>query len=473
MLAGYESKLFVCERLCHKKGNMFIIFNDVTLNCEDKCCRLHVYVYDADFLLPSLRRELVHLSANILPTGYSIDVNNDKGLSCECQFRKIYVKRVNGYRNIVNITHDFDESFDYFSTVRGLIVNRAICRHHDKVSYEEDCYSTFAFFMGMFCQAFTSSSVFFPNWCTRMESTETFDEVVYELRHDVCRDGNVRSSVSYDCDKYDNLHLPREDGMVIQNVYRSPNVDIDVDLTTDSNGYYPKEASKRMHSEFVFYDKSLGASRYEDHGKKHLYEQYHGCKGELMNWYCGVFCASRLLHTNYKQNDLFQVENEEMFCGDVLVDYKLLDNFFGECNDIDFRSKVLSFSTLIPPPASRWSHKVHRVIVTEINSDLSCRYVSLCTIQDPVFINFDDNMMQLHLDDPHFSTDDKDFSHVKFQWHHQCLLSSLTGIMKDYGKVENTVSFTTFKHNLLSVCDKAKIAYNGAHEDFLKILSSA
>ena len=166
---------------------------------------------------------------------------------------------------------------------------------------------------------------------------------------------------------------------------------------------------------------------------------------------------------------MFQVENEEMVCGDVPIDYELLDNFFGECNDTDFRSKVLSFSTLIPPPASRQSHKVCRVIVTKANADLSCSYVSPCTIQDPVYVNFDDDMMQLRLDDPHFSTaDDKDFSHVKFWWHCQCLLSSLTGMMKDYGKVKSTVSFTTFKYNLLSVCDKAERVYNGARENFLE-----
>ena len=83
---------------------------------------------------------------------------------------------------------------------------------------------------------------------------------------------------------------------------------------------------------------------------------------------------------NYEQNDMFQVENEEMVCGHVPMDYELLDNFLGECNDTDFRSKVSSFSTLIPPPALRWSHKVHRVIVTEIKTDLSCSYVPPCTI---------------------------------------------------------------------------------------------
>ena len=106
--------------------------------------------------------------------------------------------------------------------------------------------------MGMFCQAFTSSPVFFPNGCMRTELTKTFDEVVYELRHNICGDGNVRSSVPYDCDKYDNLHIPRKDETVIQNIYRSPNVNIDVDLCMDSNGYYPEGGSKKMYSEFVF-----------------------------------------------------------------------------------------------------------------------------------------------------------------------------------------------------------------------------
>ena len=41
-------------------------------------------------------------------------------------------------------------------------------------------------------------------------------------------------------------------------------------------------------------------------------------------------------------------------------------------------------------------------------------------------------------------------------------------MMKDYGKVESTVSFTTFKHNLLSVCDKAERVYNSARENFLE-----
>ena len=62
--------------------------------------------------------------------------------------------------------YDFDESFDYFLTVGGLVINRAIRRCHDKVSYKKDCYSSFAFFMGMFCQAFTLSPFFFPNGCT-------------------------------------------------------------------------------------------------------------------------------------------------------------------------------------------------------------------------------------------------------------------------------------------------------------------
>ena len=63
----------MCMNDCHRKDKLFILFDNVTFNCEDKCCRLHIYVYDADFLLPGLCCKLVCLSTNALPTGYSID----------------------------------------------------------------------------------------------------------------------------------------------------------------------------------------------------------------------------------------------------------------------------------------------------------------------------------------------------------------------------------------------------------------
>ena len=71
-----------CSMLQHGSENAFSRINDVRAK-----------MLDLKKARPGLRCELVHLSANVLPTGYSIDVNNDKGLSSEFQFRKIYIKQ--------------------------------------------------------------------------------------------------------------------------------------------------------------------------------------------------------------------------------------------------------------------------------------------------------------------------------------------------------------------------------------------
>ena len=70
-------------------------------------------------------------------------------------------------------------------------------------------------------------------------------------------------------------------------------------------------------------------------------------------------------------------------------------------------SKVLSFSTLIPPSTTMLNNKVCHVFVTEINADLSCNFISPCTIQDLTYVNFDEDTVQVHLDDPWIITKDK------------------------------------------------------------------
>ena len=112
------------------------------------------------------------------------------------------------------------------------------------------------------------------------------------------------------------------------------------------------------------------------------------------------------------------------------------------------------------------SHSVRKVFMTEINADLLSSYMSLCMIQDPTYVNFEEDMMQLHLDDPHFSLDDGNFSNIKLHWQQQCLLSSLTSMMKGYGKAEMLVCFKTFKHNLLNTCDSIVGTYDGADEKY-------
>ena len=62
---------------------------------------------------------------------------------------------------------------------------------------------------------------------------------------------------------------------------------------------------------------------------------------------------------------------------------------------MDFRSKVLFFSMLIPPPAMDMSHNVRKVFMTEINDNLLTSYMSPCMIQDPTYMNFEEDTMQL------------------------------------------------------------------------------
>ena len=60
------------------------------------------------------------------------------------------------------------------------------------------------------------------------------------------------------------------------------------------------------------------------------------------------------------------------------------------------------------------NNKVCCMFVTEINADLLCDFISSCTIPDSTYVNFDEDTVQLDLDDPWMIMEDKDVSHVKF-----------------------------------------------------------
>ena len=70
--------------------------------------------------------------------------------------------------------------------------------------------------------------------------------------------------------------------------------------------------------------------------------------------------------------------------------------------------------------------------MTEINSDLSCNFISPHSIQDPTYVNYDEDMLQVRLDDPYF--DGEGFSHVRFRWQRYCLLSALNNTIRGYGQ---------------------------------------
>ena len=120
------------------------------------------------------------------------------------------------------------------------------------------------------------------------------------------------------------------------------------DLDIDFNGYYPEGRKKRMFQEFVSYDRTENYRDYADRGYKHLYEKHHECnnkKGAL----CREFCMSELnTKVNCKRDDVYQLENEEMCCNNVKVNYYKLSQFFEQRRKLDLKMKVNAFNTLIP-----------------------------------------------------------------------------------------------------------------------------
>ena len=113
-----------------------------------------------------------------------------------------------------------------------------------------------------------------------------------------------------------------------------------------------------------------------------------------------------------------------------------------ERRSIDEESKKFSTSTLIPPPSVNGG--AIRVYVTELNADLSTDFSSPHTVQDPAYVCYDEEVLNIKLSEPTLS----DCSRV-----HRCaLLDVLNEIMNDYGGKESSYNFMTFKYYLLAAC---------------------
>ena len=82
------------------------------------------------------------------------------------------------------------------------------------------------------------------------------------------------------------------------------------------------------------YSRRVAKETCEDYGFKHLYEGHHECIKDCR--FCnGVFCEKgKSGHdvVRYKENDLFQLENEEMSSAYICVNYTKLKQYHEECN---------------------------------------------------------------------------------------------------------------------------------------------
>ena len=101
----------------------------------------------------------------------------------------------------------------------------------------------------------------------------------------------------------------------------------------NSKGCYPQPLKKGFFKESVVYSRHIAKETYEDRGYKHLYEKRHDCHEDSCFYCTSTLCdKGKTNHhpVNYKERDLYQVENEEMSCMDINVNYDKLRDFYDE-----------------------------------------------------------------------------------------------------------------------------------------------
>ena len=191
-----------------------------------------------------------------------------------------------------------------------------------------------------------------------------------------------------------------------------------------------------------------------------MYEHHHNCSSG--RGYCTQFCRETLSGTDYKSNDVFHVENEEMVCTNSPMSYDKLHDFMVEHRSIDEESKEFSTSTLIPPPSVNGGGTI-RVYVTELNADLSTDFSSPHTVQNPAYVCYDEEVLNIKLSEPTLSD--------CFRVHRHALLDIPNEIMNDYGGKESSYNFMTFKYYLLAACATTATSFpdgnNVFYENFI------
>ena len=96
-------------------------------------------------------------------------------------------------------------------------------------------------------------------------------------------------------------------GQSLESMYKSPILDINIQIGSETNGYYP--GCKDSYREHLF-GKDIHAhrwrqNRFEDRGIKHLYEFHHACTGDEWCDFCNETTRPFGLEN-------FFVENEEI-----------------------------------------------------------------------------------------------------------------------------------------------------------------
>ena len=208
------------------------------------------------------------------------------------------------------------------STVGGFVSNREIERMSTCKGCRDVIHSLFSFFIALFCQVFSGFKLnqqFLP-------MVEFVDDkrVEYDSRFSVCGDGHVLQTIKYETANNGSMDLSisidvLHDSQSLGSVYKSPTLDIDIQIGSEMNGYYP--GCKDSYHEHLF-GKDIHVhrwqqNRFEDCGIKHLYEFHHACTGDESCDFCNKTTRPFGLEKVF-------VENEEMCCHNSNPNYDSL-----------------------------------------------------------------------------------------------------------------------------------------------------
>ena len=297
-------------------------------------------------------------------------------------------------------------------------------------------HSLFLFFMALFCQVYSQFKLnqqFVP-------MVEFVDDkrVEYASRFSICGDGHVLQTIKYETTNNgsEDFNVLHDGGQSLESGYKSPILDINIQIGSEMNGYYP--GCKDSYREHLF-GKDIHAhrwqqNRFEDCGIKHLYEFHHACTGDESCDFCNETTRPFGLEN-------FFVENEEMCCHNSNPNYDSLRAINNERLTIDERNKKGYPSTLIPQPKLYDEQYGKTVYVSELIVDVSTDFVSPSTIQDPAYVSYDEDSIRIKFDKE---------SGVE-QVCRYGVLEKLNSVMFEYGFHEDSHTFTTLKYYLLSI----------------------
>ena len=308
-----ESKKF-------KKENVFILFDRVNqLSTNDVKT---VYVLDGDYLRPSFKKQLYETPGDDT-TSFSLWCND------VIHSHEIKVSSPRSGFNVVGCLHDF-RKLSFISMVGGFVSNREIERMSTRKTCKEVIHSLFSFFMALFCQVFSGFKLnqqFVP-------MVEFVDDkrVEYASRFSVCGDGHVFQTIKYKTANNGSVdfNVLHDGGQSLESVYKSPILDINIQIGSETNGYYP--GCKDSYCEHLFgkdiHTHRWQQNRFEDCGIKHLYEFHHACTGDESCDFCNETTRPFGLEN-------FFVENEEMCCHNSNPNYDSLRAINNERLTID------------------------------------------------------------------------------------------------------------------------------------------